>query len=253
MTTQTETISPPPILDASAASQTAGLVPFAATQILQPMPAAGNSGPSTLDPRLSTCRSRPRLGKVARLPKPQRDLVNRMLRNGLPYHKIVGALDELGVQVTERNISNWKTCGGYREWCLAHDHALNLHLHQDNMAAFLRRRDATDAPEVGLQISATRLSEFFLTPQAAELLASNPDEYHHRAAQLARLTAQLHQLQKYRNDSAAKAGSKYDPVLDRLESEEDLESVRKAYSSAHGQKSSDPSIPHRNFLPASYE
>src|SRR5881394_4051340 len=33
-----------------------------------------------------------RNGKIARLPKLQRDLVNRMLYNNIPYCKIVGAL-----------------------------------------------------------------------------------------------------------------------------------------------------------------
>jgi hypothetical protein len=40
-------------------------------------------------------------------------MVNRMLRNNIPQSKIVGALDEHGIKVTERNVSNWKTRGGY--------------------------------------------------------------------------------------------------------------------------------------------
>src|SRR5579859_347025 len=63
--------------------------------------------------------ARPRNGKIARLPKLERDMVNRMLANNLPHHQIVGALDECGFTVTERNISNWRTRGGYKEWCAA--------------------------------------------------------------------------------------------------------------------------------------
>src|SRR6266481_7978799 len=48
-----------------------------------------------------------RNGRVACLPKLQRDMVNRMLRNAVPYKNIVGALDEEDFTVTERNISNW--------------------------------------------------------------------------------------------------------------------------------------------------
>src|SRR5437870_515755 len=70
---------------------------------------------SSVQPRAS--RPHIRNGKIARLPKLERDLVNRMLHNHVPYAKIVGALDELAIKATERNISNWKTRGGYKEWC----------------------------------------------------------------------------------------------------------------------------------------
>ena len=39
-------------------------------------------------------RPRSRNGKIARLPYPERDMVNRMLWNNIAYAKIVGALDE---------------------------------------------------------------------------------------------------------------------------------------------------------------
>src|SRR5438067_11820917 len=70
---------------------------------------------ANIQPRASSTRVRN--GKIARLPKLERDLVNRMLYNNIPHRHIVGALDELQIQVTERNISNWKTRGGYKEWC----------------------------------------------------------------------------------------------------------------------------------------
>ena len=53
-----------------------------------------------------------RKGKIARLPKLERDMVNRMLQNNVPQDRIVAALDDLGIRVTLRNISNWKTRGG---------------------------------------------------------------------------------------------------------------------------------------------
>src|SRR5262249_9351851 len=71
-----------------------------------------------------------RNGRVASIPKLQRDMVNHMLWNGVPYKNIVGALDEAGFTVTERNISNWAT-GGYLEWSLAQEHILENRLDQD--------------------------------------------------------------------------------------------------------------------------
>ena len=176
-------------------------------------------------------------------------MVNRMLRNNIPHSQIVAALAEYDVHATVRNISNWKLCGGYREWCLAQEHALELHLHQDNMISLLRKDSASQIPEVGLQVAATRLSQFFLTPEAAQLLASDPDEYHRRAMLLARLSAEIHKLQKYRDDSAKDAGFKHHPERNRIESEADVEQTRKHYSSTRRNDPKLPPVPHRNYLP----
>src|SRR5438045_5577199 len=46
------------------------------------------------------------------------------------------------------------------------EHAVQLHLHQDNLVDLVRRHNASEIPEVGLQAAATQLSEFFLTPDA---------------------------------------------------------------------------------------
>jgi len=176
-------------------------------------------------------------------------MVNRLLRNNIPYARIVRALHEYDVVVTERNISNWKICGGYKEWCLAEEHALELRLHQDNLVNLLRKDNAADIPEVGLQVAATRLSQFFLTPEAAQLLASNPDEYHRRAAHLARLTAEIHKLQKYRDDCARALGYKNNPDMIRRDNAQEIEQSTKYYSSKVPEDIKLPSIPHRNYIP----
>jgi hypothetical protein len=72
------------------------------------------SAPPSANPLL---RQRTRNGKIARLPKLERDLVNKLLHNHVPYSKIVWALSERSITVTERNLSNWRTRGGYQEWC----------------------------------------------------------------------------------------------------------------------------------------
>src|SRR6266404_2003567 len=97
-----------------------------------------------------------RNGRIASLPRLQRDMVNRMLWNAVPYKNIVAALDEADYTVTERNISSW-AIGGYLEWSLAQEHVLENRLDQDHMLDFLRRDDAQELPEVGLQAAATRL------------------------------------------------------------------------------------------------
>src|SRR5262249_11064800 len=85
---------------------------------------------------------RRRNGKIARLPKLERDMVNKLLHNHVPYSKIVWALDERGITVTERNISNWRTRGGYKEWCAEQENQLRLAHLQDHLTDYLRKHDA---------------------------------------------------------------------------------------------------------------
>ena len=191
---------------------------------------------------------RPRNGKVARLPKPLRDMVNRMLFNHIPQEKIVGALEELAIKVTQRNISNWKTRGGYREWCLAQEHAIQLHNHQDNLLDLIRRHDAGDLSEVGLQAAATQLSQFFLTPAATQLLASDARAYDLRVSTLARISAQLRATQQYRDDCAKGLGHEHDPARIRKDTDNEVAKLGQSYSSEM-REGRDPSTPHRNNLP----
>lgn len=192
---------------------------------------------------------KPRNGKIARLPKPVRDVVNRMLSLNIPQERIVRALREMEIEVTQSNISNWKTHGGYREWCLAQQHAIRLRLHQDTLIDLLRRHDAPELPEVGLQAAATQLSRFFLTPEATQLLASQPKEYERRVSMLKHICAQLQSLQNKRDDSAKALGRNHDPHRIRNETKGSLERVTDVYTSKIGASAKDPDIPHRNLLP----
>ena len=191
-----------------------------------------------------------RNGKIARLPKLERDMVNRMLWNNIPHHKIVGALEEHGIYVTLRNVSNWKTWGGYKEWCLEQDRALETRLLQDNLTDHLRTNDASQLPEVGLQLAATHLSQFLLGPEAQQQLKTDPQAYSRNVATLCRLTSEIHTLQKYRDDSAKELGSQHNPERIKRKAEEGIEITRNIYSAAKlGETVNEPDTPHRNYLP----
>ncbi len=56
-----------------------------------------------------------RNGKVARLPKETRDLINHMLDDGLPARVIIDELGEAGEGLNPQNISNWRQ-GGYQDY-----------------------------------------------------------------------------------------------------------------------------------------
>jgi hypothetical protein len=157
-------------------------------------------------------RNHRRHGRVARLPRVQRDMVNRMLWNGIPYKNIVAALDDAGFAVSEKNISNWAT-GGHLEWRLEQEAVLDNRLNQEYLLSFLRRDDAPELPEVGLQAAATRLSQVLLAKlDRADDPEANLENYTRLVELLCRLNRELGTTQKSRDDSRRTLGREYDPV-----------------------------------------
>jgi len=210
---------------------------------------ASNATPAPPQLELLPAPKRVRNGKIARLPYLERDMVNRMLRNNIPYVKIVEALGEHGIRVIARNISNWKINGGYDEWRLEQDRAVETRLLQDNLAEHLRRNDATMLPEVGLQLAATNLSQFFLKTETQRQLASEPEKNSRAITILCRLARQIHVLQKYRDDSARELGSSCDPERIRRTTEKEVERTRNIYSAERlGETVHDFDTPHRNYV-----
>jgi hypothetical protein len=164
-----------------------------------------------------------RNGRVASLPRIQRDIVNHMLWNAVPYKNIVAALNEAGFTITERNISNWAT-GGYLEWRLEQEHVLQNRLDQDHLLDFLRRDDAPELPEVGLQAAATRLSQVLLQKLArADDPEAHLDNYSRLVDLLCRLNREIAATQKQRDDSRRTLGPEYDPA--RVKEEEQLSAI----------------------------
>ncbi len=192
---------------------------------------------------------RVRNGKIARLPKLYRDLVNDLLFKNMSHSKIANALGEHEVYVTERNISNWKTRGGYAEWREEQERQLQLARAQDNLTDYLRKNDAAELPEVGLQVAATQLSQMLLNPEKARELAADPKQYAQVVDMLCRLANQLKVLQCDR-DKAVKDSSHSNTLeFSKRRYAEDAEITRKVYSSELGDGPKDPDIPHRNELP----
>jgi hypothetical protein len=194
-------------------------------------------------------RKAQRNGHVARLPKLQRDMVNHMLWNAVPYRNIVIALRESGFTVSDRNISNWAT-GGYLEWRLEQEHLLQCRLDQDHLIDFVRRDDAHELPEAGLQAAATRLSQVLLQKlSAGDDPEAQIDNYSKLVDLLCRLNREISASQKHRDDSRRTLGPEYDPV--RVRDHEQLDAIEN--ERIHSNPSSDTRLqkpPEPPLLPA---
>ncbi len=216
-------------------------------------PSAGPKEDSSLPP-LSLPVSKPRrarVGKVARLPYLERDMVNRMLRNNIKLSRIADALGEHDFQVTERNISNWKTRGGYREWCESQDRAAETRLRQDNLTEFLRPHGSAQIPEIGLQLAATSLSEYFARPEVQQQLARDPEKFSKTLATLCQIANRLQSMERQRQEQVSELGATHNLERANRSKEKEIELTRLVFSAdpSPGQKPSDPLSPHRNYFP----
>jgi hypothetical protein len=222
----------------------------AATQAVQSLPGAYENVISNL-PSANPCFSqRMRNGKIARLPKLERDLVNKLLHNHVPYSRIVWALSERNITVTERNISNWRTRGGYKEWCAEQENQLRLAHLQDHLTDYLRKHDAQQLPEVGLQVASTHLTSLLMNPQTAAPLLADPNKLARVVDALDKCSARLAELQKERYENVRRASIR-DTVLNlRAQEASEVQSIREVASAAKPARSADEDeTPHRNNLP----
>src|SRR6516165_10354700 len=85
---------PPPVHDETALAHSESRNTQHATRI----DPSTIQNPASVHQPSPALRPRTRNGKVARLPFPQRDMINRMLRNNIPHSRIVDALDEHGIK-----------------------------------------------------------------------------------------------------------------------------------------------------------
>ncbi|HWX20402.1 MAG TPA: hypothetical protein VN578_10930 [Candidatus Binatia bacterium] len=202
-----------------------------------PAPASTAPAPPTLPPPplqlLSPPPTKPRKtrrnGVIARLPRLERDMVSRMIYDGIRYETIRDALDEHDIRVTVRNISNWKTHGGYDEYRQEQAQLLQLRLEQDALTDFLRP-DPNELPEVGLQLAATRISQLFLRPDIQARLQADPKQFLPILSMLSRLSRDILNLQKYRDLRQTAGNPGYRREREKQEAQKEVELTRQVYS-----------------------
>jgi len=138
------------------------------------------SPPPVISPRPHRRRGN---GKVARLPRDIRNMVNQSLRDGVRYVEIIASLTAQGYPgFRPPHLSNW-THGGYRPWLADQKAFEHSRQHSHATAALLGslradgRCELTDLNELRLASQLDRLLEAVDETSLKSMLAEKPEEY----------------------------------------------------------------------------
>jgi hypothetical protein len=85
-----------------------------------------------------------RNGKIARLPKATRDMINHMLDDGLPYPVIIDELGQFGEGLNAQNLTNWKN-GGYQDYLKIQEMIDRTKAQAEVAAEILRETEGMDS------------------------------------------------------------------------------------------------------------
>ena len=141
-----------------------------------------------------------RTGKVARLPKAARDMVNQMMLDGRTYLEIIAALGEEGKDLNEDNLSSWKS-GGYLEFRKEERDMAEIRCRQEYAAEVARETEGTGLCEA---TSKMLLAQIFGTLRDAgpgslqTALTDKPEVYVRLLHAVARLSATAISLERQR-------------------------------------------------------
>jgi hypothetical protein len=123
-----------------------------------------------------------RNGKIARLPKATRDMINSMLDDGLPYHVILDELGQAGEGINLQNLTNWKQ-GGYQDWIKNQELAERTRAQTEMAIDLLRENPDVDPAMVTKASSLVGAAQLFQAIQdygdaaLKKMLQEKPEKY----------------------------------------------------------------------------
>lgn len=130
-------------------------------------------------------------GKIARLPEKLRDQLNQSIADGVPHHEILKGLGEHGKGITDRNVSNWKTHGGYERWLEHRDTKAALSITRGEAADLAAEKPAAPLQDASRSLASAQIYEMlrlFDTSNLRSALASKPQLYLHLINSVSRLS-----------------------------------------------------------------
>lgn len=143
-----------------------------------------------------------RTGKIARLPKDVRDVVNLMLRDGAQYLKVQQQLEKMGHKgITEVNITAWYQ-GGYQDWLGEQERLEEMKAKREFAFDTVKANEGTKVTEAATIIAAQQLYEVLVDFDVATLkqkLDGDPENYAAIVNALAKLSKSTLELEKYKS------------------------------------------------------
>lgn len=144
--------------------------------------------------------------KIAKLPKPLRDLINSMLDDAASSPDIIQKLEQstapsLPYPINEMDISRWRH-SGYLQYLVLQERLACVQITREGANEMLTAGDTTTIPEASLQILATRYYEFFgnFDPQELkEKFAKDPLAYTRFLNVFSRMSRDIMNIRKYRD------------------------------------------------------
>jgi hypothetical protein len=188
----------------------------------------------------------PRNGKIAQMPREQRDALNRMLSNGAPYDSIIEHFHSLGTELNRQNISNWKA-GGYEDWLAQQAWLADIN-HESESAADLASAGGVD--DTALHQGVIRLAVIQIFKSLKSERLKDAPNYTRLLNTLARLSREALCLRKH-SEACAAAQAALAPAKDpkRELSDEDRRAIVRHVDEALGLPTLAPLEPARQPPP----
>lgn len=160
--------------------------------------------------------------KIARLPKPLRDLINSSIDDGLTAKEIIQKLEAstnppLPYPINQANISDWKTTG-YMHYLAHQDRLDSIAASREAALEMVANNNNLSLPQATLQVIAAQCFEVLadFSPAAIkQKLAEEPLKYTSFLHVFARLTREMVHLEKFQEARAAAQAEKSDPNSDK--------------------------------------
>src|SRR5438445_7143744 len=136
----------------------------------------------------------PRNGKIAKLSKELRELLNHMLAEGATGAIIIDRFAGLGISLNHENVSNWKH-GGYQDWGLEQDWQAEMAAQRESAAALFNTGDETKFQQTVIQLALTQIFQSLKKGG----LNDDPSNYTRLLNALSRLAREAFVMKKYRD------------------------------------------------------
>ncbi len=150
----------------------------------------------------------PRNGKIAKLPKDQRDKLNQMLADGATGAVIIDAFARHGIFLNHENVSNWRQ-GGHQDWLQLQVWRAEMIAEAESVSDLFTNNDESTFHQVVIRVAITQIFQSLKKGK----LNDDPANYTRLLNSLARLTREALCLRKY-GDARADARAPLQPRPD---------------------------------------